>query len=142
MNTKLKILFTAVAMTLSVSVFTNTAQAKTKVYVLNCTEKKVDVKSFNAKDKVMAVAYNKKDVKSGNVKSFKCKGQGKGLCQITFKTAWTNFDKKYKAHAKVRDGDTLVVTDTRKAPGALQRGKVSTCPVANQNDNNVPIPGN
>ncbi len=60
------------------------AQADIKVYVKNCAGQEVNVKSFNAKDNSMSVAYQAKKLIHDKGKSFKCKGQGKGRCKLEF----------------------------------------------------------
>jgi hypothetical protein len=62
------------------------ALAKITVHVTNCSPYVVEVRSYDAKDGVRAVASQSKELDPGDIEwtsqELKCQGQGKGYCQI------------------------------------------------------------
>ena len=58
------------------------AQAAIKIYVKNCADTNVKVETFDAKDGEMSFAYQTKNVSPNESKKMKCKGQGKGFCNV------------------------------------------------------------
>ena len=84
----MKQLITTLALLLAINIAgISTASAAIKVYVKNCSDKRMTIGATNPKDSIGVVFYQSRTFGSGDSKSLKCQGQGKGYCKVSVKSS-------------------------------------------------------
>ncbi|MFN3201388.1 MAG: hypothetical protein ACE366_23505 [Bradymonadia bacterium] len=100
-----------ILMALALSCCATVAHAKIKGKILNCSGEKIRIKVYDAKDGVRSVTSSATSLKDGESWNFKCKGQGKGFCQVQVWEPGCGSDSLGYLH-RLKSNDTHVLEAT------------------------------